>query len=54
MHQTLDGEKCRLNEREFFQDDLGLHWDRDTLAFYGDPAWEAKLAPIAWCSRRRK
>jgi hypothetical protein len=27
------------------KDDLGLHWDRDTVAFYGDPAWEARLAP---------
>ncbi len=27
------------------KDNLGLHWDRDTLAFYGDPAWEARLAP---------
>lgn len=24
---------------------LGLLWDRDTVAFYGDPAWEAKLVP---------
>jgi zinc protease len=24
---------------------LGLLWDRDTVAFYGDPAWEARLAP---------
>lgn len=23
---------------------LGLTWDHDTLAFYGDPAWSAKLA----------
>jgi len=22
---------------------LGLLWDRDTVAFYGDPAWEARL-----------
>ncbi|MCE5267407.1 MAG: hypothetical protein LLG00_05925 [Planctomycetaceae bacterium] len=27
------------------RDNLGLLWDRDTLAFYGDPAWEARLAP---------
>ena len=27
------------------KDDLGLHWDHDTVAFYGDPAWEARLAP---------
>ncbi len=26
------------------KDQLGLLWDRDTVAFYGDPAWEARLA----------
>ncbi len=32
------------------KDALGLLWDRDTLAFYGDPAWEARLlpGPCAW------
>ena len=32
------------------QDGLGLLYDRDVLAFYGDPAWEARLAPspLAW------
>jgi hypothetical protein len=32
------------------QDNVGLLWDRDTVAFYGDPAWEARLAPrpLAW------
>lgn len=25
------------------KDMLGLLWDRDTLAFYGDPAWDARL-----------
>jgi len=25
------------------QDCRGLLWDRDTVAFYGDPAWEARL-----------
>lgn len=29
------------------KDNLGLLWDRDTFAFYGDPAWEVKLAPRA-------
>ena len=29
------------------KDHLGLLWDRDTLAFYGDPAWDARLAPQA-------
>ena len=27
------------------QDNLGLMWDRDVVAFYGDPAWDARLAP---------
>jgi zinc protease len=32
------------------KDEMGLLWDRDTVAFYGDPAWEARLAPrpLAW------
>jgi hypothetical protein len=32
------------------QDGSGLVYDRDVLAFYGDPAWEARLAagPTAW------
>ena len=33
------------------RDELGLLWDRDTLAFYGDPAWEARVKPLrepAW------
>jgi zinc protease len=34
----------RKNEPDL-KDNLGLHWDRDTLAFYGDPAWDARLAP---------
>jgi zinc protease len=25
------------------KDELGLLWDRDTVAFYGDPAWEARV-----------
>jgi zinc protease len=35
-----------LNE----QDGLGLLYDRDALAFYGDPSWAARLAPkpTAW------
>jgi len=27
------------------KDHLGLLWDVDTVAFYGDPAWDARLAP---------
>jgi zinc protease len=32
------------------RDAQGLLYDRDTLAFYGDPAWEARMAPgpLAW------
>jgi len=33
-----------------WNDAEGLLYDRDTLAFYGDPAWEARMAPgpLAW------
>lgn len=33
-----------------WQDARGLLYDRDPLAFYGDPAWEARMAPgpLAW------
>ncbi len=27
------------------QDRLGLMWDRDVVTFFGDPAWDARLAP---------
>ena len=27
------------------QDNLGLLWDRDVVVFYGDPLWDARLAP---------
>jgi zinc protease len=32
------------------QDAQGLLYDRDTVAFYGDPAWSARMAlgPLAW------
>lgn len=32
------------------QDARGLHYDRDCVAFYGDPAWQARLAPapLGW------
>jgi zinc protease len=33
------------------RDNVGLLWDRDAVAFYGDPAWEARVAPAkppAW------
>ncbi len=29
------------------QDCTGLLYDRDVVAFYGDPAWEARMAPAA-------
>ncbi len=32
-------------ENKDARDNLGLLWDRDTVAFYGDPAWDARLAP---------
>ncbi len=32
------------------EDAKGLLYDRDVLAFYGDPAWEVRMAPgpLAW------
>jgi zinc protease len=27
------------------EDNFGLMWDRDVVAFYGDPAWDARLMP---------
>lgn len=29
------------------KDEFGLQWDRDTVAFYGDPAWRATAKPQA-------
>ncbi|MBI3099910.1 MAG: serine/threonine protein kinase [Planctomycetes bacterium] len=39
--QLLDrfAQKNGISDR----DNLGLLWDRDTVAFYGDPAWEARV-----------
>lgn len=37
--------KKQGKDSEELKDNLGLLWDRDTVAFYGDPAWEARLAP---------
>jgi len=35
----------RLETHAAPRDDRGLRFDRDVVAFYGDPAWEARLAP---------
>ena len=35
----------RLETQAAPRDTHGLHFDRDVLAFYGDPAWEARMAP---------
>ncbi len=40
-HGLLDPKTGKLRSR----DELGLLWDRDTVAFYGDPAWDARLKP---------
>jgi len=39
-----------LRDRATAKDNLGLLWDRDVVAFYGDPAWEARLKaqPPEW------
>ncbi len=35
----------RLETRAAPRDERGLAFDRDVVAFYGDPAWEARLPP---------
>lgn len=35
----------RLETRAAPSDERGLVFDRDVVAFYGDPAWEARMAP---------
>lgn len=39
----------RLAQRHLLtaREELGLLWDRDTVAFYGDPAWEARVERVA-------
>ena len=46
QHGLLNEARNGLRDK----DEMGLLWDRDTVAFYGDPAWEARLAPrpLAW------
>jgi len=46
---SLIGRKYQIRDR----DCLGLLWDRDTVAFYGDPALEARpvRARLAWDQR---
>jgi hypothetical protein len=49
---ALTGEVPAAARREglTWNDARGLLYDRDTLAFYGDPAWIARMAPgpLAW------
>lgn len=42
--------KAKNGRLELVKDAMGMLWDRDTVAFYGDPAWRAVLptAPHAW------
>ncbi len=46
--RLIDELAARHNLKD--RDELGLLWDRDTVAFYGDPAFEARPAPrpLAW------
>ena len=46
----------QLRQRTGITDDneFGLLWDRDTVAFYGDPAWEARMVKTreqAWTQK---
>ena len=51
-HRDIGGEAARnglFNEKKSgfrSMDDVGLLWDRDTVAFYGDPAWQAKMVQL--------
>ena len=47
-HGLVDPKKRQLR-----REPLGLLWDRDTVAFYGDPAWDARLKPrpLPWDTR---
>jgi zinc protease len=43
MPEVYDSvERLAHQFRRIDRDALGLLWDRDTVAFYGDPAWEAR------------
>lgn len=39
-----------IRKGKLLKDAMGMLWDRDTVALYGDPAWQARLAraPHAW------
>jgi zinc protease len=43
----LAGQLGYTKETPDLKDNVGLLWDRDTVAFYGDPLWEARIAPKA-------
>ena len=47
-HGLVDRKTRKLRSR----DALGLLWDRDTVVFYGDPAWDARMkpAPLPWAT----
>ena len=51
---AVAGEAAR--DRVSAADLRGLQFDRDVVAFYGDPAWEARLAPgpLAWEQQLRE
>lgn len=41
---TRFAKELNITNKNEIRDCLGLLWDRDVVAFYGDPAWEARLA----------
>lgn len=48
---NMEGDKNLINRTAMelearSRDELGLQWDRDTVAFYGDPAWEARVERV--------
>lgn len=43
--KALDVQAGPIDDQKANMDRLGLTWDRDVVTFYGDPAWDARLAP---------
>lgn len=43
--ETEFGGSAKAESAKANHDEKGLRYDRDVLAFYGDPAWDARMAP---------
>ena len=45
LRKKVEAASRERKQSSELKDNLGLLYDRDVLAFYGDPAWEARMAP---------